>query len=369
MTESSFVQIVRHNCDISDARDSGIYSICTLVLKLRNLYKWEHGLQPWQEPESGELLDWIAAKEEYWETLNGETFQRLPVTSGDIDPFSLHPVNEMLSKTGQVYGAGYGRSMKAVFFIAEIVEQRTVAGCPVMILGKETARELSSPFAMLQEGIIYIRREPLRFYFWDHIQETMPSCKSARHHALESYGVLNEDLSINRDLLVERFDRLVDQEMDIFIYHEVGENHENILDSSTLKKIIHAFPDSAIELLCRSVKDILADTHESGLISHIVAHRKKSSLGFYRVFLDGMRKMLCRDFVDGCASFWKTENWDDIEKARQKCRENTLTLADKLNLLSRKLDKEDPEALKGWTEREILAPLGLQVPGSSEDAT
>jgi len=369
MTANSFIQIVRHNCDISDALDNGIYSICTLVLKLRNLYKWENGLQPWQEPESGELLDWIADKEEYWESLSDETFQRLPVNSRDIDPFSLQSANQLLSETGQVYGAGYGRSMKAVFFIAEIVEQKTVAGCPVMILGKETARELSSPFAMLQDGIIYIRKEPLRFYFWDHIQETMPSCKSAMHHALDSYGVLKEDLSINRDLLVERFDRLIDQEMDIFIYHEVGEYHENVLSSSTLQKIIHAFPDSAIELLCRSVKDILADTHESGLLSHIVAHQKKSSLGFYRVFLDGMRKMLCQDFVDGCASFWKTANWDNIEKARQKCRENTLTLADKLNLLSRKLDKEDPEALRGWAEREILAPLGLQSPGSSEDAT
>ena len=369
MTESSFLQIVRHNCDISDARDNGIYSLCTLVLKLRNLYKWEHGLQPWQEPETAELLDWIADKEEYWETINEETFQHLPVNGKDVDPFSLQYANDMLASEGQVYGAGYGRSMKAVFFIAEIVEQKSVEGCPVMILGQESARELSSPFAMLQEGTIYIRKEPMRFYFWDHIQETIPSCKSAIHYGLESYGVLNENLGINRDLLIERFDRLIDREMDIFIYHEVGEKHENMLNSATLKKIIHAFPFSPIELLARAVKDILADTHENGLISHIIKHRKKSSLGFYRVFLDGIRKMLCQDFVDGCGSFWKTENWNNIEKARQKCRENNLVLADKLNLLSRKLDTEEPESLKGWTEREILAPLGLQAPGSDEDTT
>ncbi len=367
MTENGFLQIVRHNCDISDARDNGIYSLCTLVLKLRNLYKWEHGLQPWQEPESADLLDWIAAKEDYWETLSNKTFQHLPVNGKDVDPFSLQYANDMLASEGQVYGAGYGRSMKAVFFIAEIVEQKSVEGCPVMILGKETARELSSPFAMLQDGIIYIRKEPMRFYFWDHIQETIPSCKSAKHQALDGYGVLNENLGINRDLLIERFDSLIDQEMDIFIYHEVGEMHEDILDSSTLKKIIHAFPDSPIELLTRSVKDILADTHEKGLISHIIANRKKSSLGFYRIFLDGMRKMLCKDFIDACTFFWKTENWNSMEKARQKCRDNNLALADKLNVLSRKLDKEEPENLKGWTEREILAPLGLQAPGSGAE--
>ena len=369
MTESSFLQIVRHNCDISDARDNGIYSLCTLVLKLRNLYKWEHGLQPWQEPETAELLDWIADKEEYWETLSEETFQHLPVNGKDVDPFSLQYANDVLASEGQVYGAGYGRSMKAVFFIAEIVEQKSVEGCPVMILGKETARELSSPFAMLQDGIIYIRKEPMRFYFWDHIQETIPSCKSAKHQALDGYGVLNENLGINRDLLIERFDSLIDQEMDIFIYHEVGEKHEDVLDSSTLKKIIHAFPFSPIELLARAVKDILADTHENGLINHIIKHRKKSSLGFYRIFLDGIHKMLCQDFVDGCVSFWKTDNWDNMEKARQKCRDNNLVLAEKLNVLSRKLDKEEPEDLKGWTEREILAPLGLQAPDSGKDAT
>jgi hypothetical protein len=32
MTDGSLLKIIKHNCDISDARDNGIYSICTLVL-------------------------------------------------------------------------------------------------------------------------------------------------------------------------------------------------------------------------------------------------------------------------------------------------------------------------------------------------
>ena len=59
-------QAIQHNCNISDARDNGIYSICTLVLKLRNLYKGENGLEPWDEPDSPILLDWIYAKENFW---------------------------------------------------------------------------------------------------------------------------------------------------------------------------------------------------------------------------------------------------------------------------------------------------------------
>src|SRR5210317_802782 len=143
MADISFLKTVKHNCDISDARDNGIYSICTLVLKLRNLYKWENGLEPWQEPDSPVLLDWIAAKEEYWESIHDEPFLHIPVNCEKVDPFLLPTINEYLASENHVYGAGYGRSMKAVFFIAEVLENRVVEGTPVLILGEEKARELS----------------------------------------------------------------------------------------------------------------------------------------------------------------------------------------------------------------------------------
>lgn len=172
-------QTIQYNCDISDARDNGIYSVCTLVLKLRNLYKWENGLQPWDEPESAVLLDWIAAKEDYWEGLRLRDFAKLPLGRTKADPYEPESVNKHLGEDGLLYGAGYGRSLKAVFFLAEIIEQRQVEGCTVIILGQEQARELASPFAMLQDGVIYLRKEALRFYFWDQIQEIRCSGKTA----------------------------------------------------------------------------------------------------------------------------------------------------------------------------------------------
>ena len=38
---------VLHNCTISDSHHAGLYSICGLALRLRDLYKWEKGLDPW----------------------------------------------------------------------------------------------------------------------------------------------------------------------------------------------------------------------------------------------------------------------------------------------------------------------------------
>ena len=370
MRDVPLLKTIKHNCDISDARDNGIYSICTLVLKLRNLYKWENGLEPWQEPDSPVLLDWIGAKEEYWASIHAEPFSPIPINGEGIDPFQLGAINRFLSADNHMYGAGYGRSMKAVFFMAELLEERQVDGCPTFILGREKARELSSPFAMLQDGVIYIRKDPLRFFFWDHIQEINPSSRIAMQQALAEYGLMKASGALDRKKLIAIFDDIVEKELEMFIYHEVGESQENILDSKVLKKIIGAYPASALELLARAVKDILADTHPKGLLSHIVAEYKKSSLGFYISFLDGMRKHLCPELNEAGKRFWDNGDWSLLQNAIRVCRGKNEAIAGKLQELSHKLDEgESPEELRIWAEQNVLAPVGLQVPDKGARTT
>jgi hypothetical protein len=370
MTDGSLLKSIKHNCDISDARDNGIYSICTLVLKLRNLYKWEHGLEPWEEHDSPVLLDWIAAKEEYWQAINAEPFSPIPINGEGIDPFLLPVINRHLSVNNYFYGAGYGRSMKAVFFMAEILEERQVGGCPTLILGKEKARELSSPFAMLQDGIIFIRKDPMRFFFWDQIQEINPSCRIAMQQALGAYDLMKDGCSLDREKLISIFDHVVDEELEIFIYHEVGESQENLLDSSKLKEIIAAYPATALELLARAVKDILADTHPMGLLSHIVGMEKKSSLGFYISFLDGIRKLLCPGLNEASKKFWDNGDWSLLQYAIMECRQKNEAIAYKLLDMNQRLDKgESPEKVRIWAGKNVLAPLGLQVPEREEGVT
>ncbi len=370
MANRSLLKTVKHNCDISDARDNGIYSICTLVLKLRNLYKWENNLEPWQEPDSPVLLDWIAAKEEYWESIKDETFTAIPVNGGTVDPFLLPVINESLNAENLCYGAGYGRSMKAVFFMAEILEERVVEGCSAMILGQEKARELSSPFAMLQDGVIYIRKEPMRFFFWDQIQEISQSCRISMQQALKAYGLMQNGCNFDRQGLIEIFDDIIEKELDIFIYHEVGEHRENLLDSAVLQKIIAAYPATAMELVARSVKDMLADTHPMGLLSHIVAEEKRSSLGFYMSFLDGMRKHLCPELNQASKLFWEQGDWSIVQQAIVTCREKNETIAQQLKHLCRQLDEgQSPADVGDWAAKNVLAPLGLQMPAQEPDAT
>jgi hypothetical protein len=348
---------IQHNCDISDARDSGIYSLCTMVLKLRNLYKWEQGLDPWDEPDSPVVLDWIEAKENYWEKIATEEYIKLPVNGSLLDPYDIGQVNEKLQES-TYYGAGYGRSMKSIFFLSEVRERTSVDGCSVLILGKELARELSAPFAMLQDGLIIIRREPLRFFLWDQIQEIRASSRLPLRFALGVYGV-PAHTELDQQALREKFDEIVDNEIPIFIHHEIGELREDSLDSDTAKKLISAYPDSAIELTVRALKDILADTHPDGMLSYIINERREASLGFYLGFLDGMRKLLFPEVVEAFKGFRADRDWRRISLARDRCRTASLARAELLVEVADGLERHGASASKCRIEKDLLQPLGL----------
>ncbi len=357
----SIIEDIQHNCNISDAKDHGVYSMCTMVLKLRNLYKWEHNIEPWEEPEPAELLDWIEAKENYWESIADESYRPLGFNGKKHSPINSEEINPLFNNTQFVYGAGYGRSMKAVFFLAELIEKRTISGCPVVVLGKERAKEMASPFAMSQDGVIYVRKESLRFFLWDQIQELRSSCRTSFRHALQLYGLLKND-QLDQQRFKEKLDIIVEEEMDLFIYHEVGEIRETTLATTTQQTIIARFPSSVVELVCRSVKDILADTHPEGLLSYVIREQKESSLSFYIGFLDGLRKELFPEIFDAWQLFLNDKNWQHIEQARTQCREKNMRRAGVIKEISQKIGLEPDENIQDLFNKKLILPMGLDIP-------
>lgn len=362
MQQDHIIRDIQHNCDISDARDHGIYSMCTMVLKLRNLYKWEHGIEPWQEAEPADLLDWIDSKENYWQTIAEQSYRQIKLNGSLYPPEDLLRINNVFDKKGLVYGCGYGRSMKAVFFVAEKLEELSVSGCRIFILGKELAKEMASPFAMSQEGIIYIRRESLRYFLWDQIQELRSSCRTSFRHALQLHGVLDGKGQLAQDLLKEKIDGIVDAELSLFIYHEIGELLQKTLDSETLQKIIITFPASVIELVCRSIKDILADTHPQGLLRHLILQERETSLSFYIGFLDGLRKILFPEIFEAFNTFLLNSDWQVIEQAREKCRKRNLELARRVKIIAGEIGIKSDEDVQKTFHSQIVEPLGLDIP-------
>ena len=359
--ERSLIIQIQHNCDVSDAKDHGIYSMCSLVLKLRNLYKWETGLQPWNEPESSELLDWIEARETYWQEIADQEFSSLIVNGRSCGVDDVEAVNGMTGSLPFFYGAGHGRSLKAIFFLAEVVERLRMEDCPIVLLGKEHAREMASPFAMVQEGQVIVRTEPLRYFLYDHIQELRASCRSSFRYFLNSYSLL-DDGELNQQKLADVIDQMATSERDLFIYHEIGELLEDSLDSATQHQMIGRFPGSVIEFVSRAVRDVLADTHPRGVLAHLVRERKASTLALFVSFVDGLRQELFPELGPAWKEFVEKENWDGLEQARIDCRKRTQRLARTIgDIAERAVEQTDSEVQKEFNEA-VLVKLGLEIP-------
>lgn len=348
---------VRENCAISDAQHAGAFSICGLALRLRNLFKWERGLDPWVERESEEVLDWIGHQEERWEQVAEREFAGITLSGETHDPFDVEGINALLEPQGFLYGAGYARELKPVFFLAVIEERRRLNGHRVYILGRELARDLLTIPAFTQEGVIVVRKDAARSYLWDGILYLGKSGRPALGFALEQYGLTARDLGE----LHKHLDRILEDEVDLYIHHELGEARQEGLDRQTWKELVAAFPQSPIELLARALKDLLADTSpQGGTLAYIVEEQRKASLGFFTAFLDGLRRELFPEMRRAFSAFLQSGDWGAVEQARQEGFRNALRCADILtSAFQRGRDQDALDRAEAEIEQRLLKPLGI----------
>ena len=361
LPDTRLIDQIQLNCDISDARDHGIYSMCSLVLKLRNLYKWERGLEPWNEPDSADLLEWIEARETYWEEICDRDFKPLVINGRAYAVDDVEKVNGRGDTQSFFYGAGHGRSMKAVFFLAEVLDRQTVEGCPIVLLGRELVREMASPFAMVQEGEVVVRTEPLRYFLYDHIQELRDSCRSSIRFFLNSHGLMDDGV-LDQQRLREKIDRIAMEERDLFIYHEIGELLEESMGSAILGRMIGRFPGSVIEFVSRAVRDVLADTHPRGVLAHLAREQRESTLGLFVSFVDGLRQELFPELATAWKGFLEHKRWDEFERVRISCRERTESLAEKIEKIAESSEEQSDKEVQKRFNDALLVPLGLEIP-------
>jgi len=325
----TLIQQVRHNCTLSDARFAGIYSVCGLAMRLRDLYKWEHGLPPYEEHEAKQVLDWIGRKEARWETLQDEEYQDLAINGRHFDPFDTSGVNQSLAPLNLFYGAGYAQSLKPSFLLAEVEEQTTAAGHPVLLLGTEQARDLLTLPALTQDHTIIIRKAALEFYVWDQMLYLNRSGRPFFHFALSQCGIPEKDAgSLRRCLPV-----VAAAQLDTFLYHEVGEMEDVAFDPAIWREIIAALPHTTAEFLSRAVKDILADTASRGTLHQILQARDRAALGFYAAFLDGLRKSLFPEIRAAVKTFIQDGSWQQVEGMNQTVHRKAHSMADTISAL------------------------------------
>jgi hypothetical protein len=308
---NDLIEQVQRNCDISDARYAGAYSICGLALRLRHLFKWSRSLPPWEEREASEVLAWIGERESLWESLAGEEYQPIVIDGIAHDPFDSAAINGILASQGLFYGAGYAHSLKPCFLLAEIDSRGKSDDVEIFRLGREKARDLLTLPAFGQEGAVVLRREAARMDLWDRMAYITPSGRPALGFALRALTIPQEGMAAVRphlDRIAAIFERMI-------VAHEIGELREEYFPRDIWRQILSTYPHTAAELLARSLKDLLADTGAHGQLTHIVQERDAAALGLYVAFREGVPKKIFPELTTAFESFLQSGRWEPLAAA------------------------------------------------------
>lgn len=325
MDLNDFSRQVLHNCDVTDARFAGIYSVCGLAMRLRDLYKWEQNIPYWEEGDADAVLNWIGEKEHTWESLMSEAFAPLTLNGDRFDPFDTQHINAALNPHGAYYGAGYAHSLKPTFFLAEIEKKTTVAGHTVWHLGREVARDLLTLPAFSQDDQIVLRGEAGRMFLWDQIMYINKAGRRPLALTMQACGLPNaEPESIRRHM-----ETILDVQQTVYLWHEVGELEEQVFDRELWRQMLSDYPHTVVEMFARTLKDILADTGANGALSFIVTHRRTAALGLYMAFVKGLFPSLCREFVCAFERFLDEPRWEILACAKDTIRQKTTALTER----------------------------------------
>jgi hypothetical protein len=347
----SLISQIKRNCNISDAKFWGAYSMCSLLLRLRELYIFENDIRPWEKIQQENISDWLSERENLWKELQERDFEDINIGDDVYGPFEAERINAVLEKENLIYSAGYGVYMKPSFFLADLLYKKNLEDYVVYIAGREYVRDLSYSPAMLQNGIIFARVDTTRHLFWEKFEELrVKSSKSSLAFAFSNYGITPEE-ELSEDLYRRMF-QVALSEVETYIHHEVGEAFEGVRLGEGWEDLLLDFSSRKAELFARGIKDLLSDTSEKGMIRHIIENRKEGSLGFYIVFLGGYRRLLFPEIREAFEDFVESRDWRPIEDARNAGYTRAVRYAERLLYI--KKEKPDRAELSEYIEQEIL---------------
>ena len=343
MTIEEIAAQVQRNCRISDARSWGYYSICGLLLRLRELFKWEQGLEPWSTVEKEAVMSWIGEREAEWEVLEDSELEPIRVGDTAFDPFDTEGVNALVEPLGFHYGAGHGMGHKPLFVLGKTLSHTSEDGAEIFLIGKELVRDLSPVPAMNRDGVVIARRDPMKWYLWNRLEDAgMKKDSSLAALAVAQDGRELESLLSDPSAAEAYFDALAERETDVAVHHELGEiREEERMAGAWGRALVHSCGKKE-ELLARGLKDVLADTGEGGRLAHIISRRSAASLGLYAAFSEGLHKKLFPGLGEVFRGLVEDGDWEKVEGGRLAAHERLRTFVDPmLSLSDEKLTAEE----------------------------
>jgi hypothetical protein len=318
------IRQVKFNCNISDAKFWGSYSICGLLMRYRELYRSEHGLMPWDSIAHEEISSWIHERETLWGELEGLELQRIVIRGISYDPFDVYSLNAELLGTGLVYGSGYGMFNKPTFFVARLETVKELFDYLVHHAGSELCRDIASTPAMLQGRCIYLRREILLSFIWDRFQDLKANQFGFLTETMFSHYRIGRSDEASPELFT-KIRGLAGDISEIFVLHEAGEAYEDE-HSGEWHEILSEGCDKATELFLRGIKDIRADTSPLGPLRAIIDTKSIPRLSCFVALMDGIRREIASEIRDVFTSFLDSRDWREIERSRSVVYERSIRL-------------------------------------------
>ena len=296
MSIETLARSVQFNCDLSDREFAADYSICIYLIRMREYYRWAHGIAPDATLHQAALMDWVSAKENTWEALEQVDFQPLVYQGETFSAFDVEALNLKLQPSGYTYSAGYGRFSKPIFVLAELESVENTARYCLTLAGRELARELVAPPAVMQSGEIFIRTESVTRMVWDLFEEWQwHKPDNAMAEFVRFYDFENKPMKALKAASVDQ--------REVLILHEIGEFLAGDLLADSWNEML-GVDDKHLQLFARGARDYLADCLST--LPGLLATGNVPGLHFYFASLTPMRKAMFPSLVDGYQQ-WRYE--------------------------------------------------------------
>jgi len=286
---------VQANCNVTDARYARNMTLCTYLLEMRELYRWERGM-PLATPLSrAEIGAWIAHREALWESLEDADYRPLPLEGEALDPWDTDTVNRAIAPLGLVYGAGVGRFGKPQFFLGHLERQEQREGMRILVAGHELARDLSAAPAAMRGGTVSIRLESLARVLAERTEAwALKRHDGALKSALDAYGCVGGDAAA--------LERMAAMEAETLILHELGEREAGRALGPGWEDMLSRLARRRAEVFARAARDHLADCLVT--LPALLGRGAPAPIHSWFAGLDGMRRELCPRLA-GAYAVWR----------------------------------------------------------------
>ena len=342
---NSLATTVQRNCHISDAHHARNYTLCIYLLKMREYFRWEKGYAFDDPLPNSELGDWLTAREELWQELEGADFAPIPIEGEEYQPFEAERINRRLIPLGLVYSGGIGGFARAHFFLAKLHRQERRDGCNILIAGDEFARDLTAPPAMSLGDTIFVRRQSIRRMLWEKVEESRwNQTESAMSRAMAFYP-FDKDLEAALDAMTE-------VELEAVVLHEMGETQAGALLGTHWERLLAATLQSRAERVLRAIRDHLADCTVT--LPRLIAREQVPSLHFYFANLSGIRLEIFPALREAYKTWCASGDLRPLQRAVEKGRGHWGALANALTQLPAGDETELRRAMEERLERVSL---------------